>query len=79
MCVMLRAEIRVVIEHMEEDENTSHAIPKWVELEYSVTFPQNTQHIQFTTQKLIFSTCAPSRAQPLRSTSRTSPGPRAIP
>lgn len=24
-----------VIEHMEEDENTSRAIPKWVELEYS--------------------------------------------
>jgi hypothetical protein len=26
----------MALEHMEEDENTSRAIPKWVELEYNV-------------------------------------------
>ena len=28
--------IHIFVEHMEEDESTSRAIPKWVELEYSV-------------------------------------------
>lgn len=33
----LRSKMQYITEHMEEDENTSRAIPKWVELEYSVS------------------------------------------
>jgi hypothetical protein len=42
--IMSRIVLKLAIEHMEEDEETSKAIPPWVELEYAVC--KRTQHLK---------------------------------
>jgi len=58
-------------EHMEEDEQTSKAIPPWVELEYAVGLKGLLRIGSFSEPFL--STCAPSRGQTLKFASRISP------
>jgi hypothetical protein len=38
---IVRNNLKLVPEHMEEDENTPKALPDWVELEYKVCYAYN--------------------------------------